>query len=92
MGFESRGEAVVAALDAAELKLVYRVLHSRLADHPELMDTEFLMGLQEYLQSQAKADGVDISDHGAWDVWLGNAGGASCETRMHGRRTIDPNR
>jgi hypothetical protein len=49
------------------------------------------MGLQDYLQGQAKADGVDISDHGAWDVWLGNASAAACAARVSQRKIIEPN-
>ena len=88
MSFEERADAVVAALDAEELKLVYRVLHQHLGDHPELMDTDFLIELQTYLQRQAKAAGVDISDHSAWDRWIGNVG-VSCDIRNSRRRIID---
>ena len=89
MSFEERADAVVAALDAEELKLVYRVLHQHLGDHPELMDTDFLIELQTYLQRQAKATGVDISDHSAWDRWIGNEGATSCDIRNARRRVID---
>jgi len=89
MSFELRGEAVLAAHSLDELKLVYRVLHRHLADTPELMDTHFLIELQRFLHARAKDDGVDISDHGAWDAWLGNEGAPSCETRMAGRRVIE---
>lgn len=90
MSFEERGDAVVAALDAEELKLIYRVLHQHLAEHPELMDTDFLIELQNYLQRQAKAAGVDISDHGAWDRWIGNENATPCDVRLKRRRRIEP--
>ena len=90
MSFEERGDAVVAALDAGELKLVYRILHQHLGEHPELMDTDFLIELQNYLQRQAKAEGVDISDHGAWDRWIGNENATPCDTRLGRRHQIDP--
>ncbi len=88
MSFEERADAVVAALDAEELKLVYRVLHQHLGDHPELMDTDFLIELQNYLQRQAKAAGVDISDHSAWDRWIGHENATSCDIRNRNRRVI----
>lgn len=71
----------------AEQKLVYRVLHAALMDHPELMDSEFLHDLQRSLQQQAQGEGVDVADHGAWDAWLGNTP-VACEVRVAGRKTI----
>ena len=56
-----------------ELKLVYRILHARLLEHLELLDSEFFADLQTYLQFTAQEEGVDVSDHGAWDAWLGGA-------------------
>jgi hypothetical protein len=88
MSFEERGDAVIAALDHDELKLVYRVLHAHLADHPELMDTDFLIELQTYLQRCAKAEKVDVGDHGAWDRWIGNEDAPPCEERLKKRRTL----
>jgi hypothetical protein len=90
MSFEERADAVVAALDGEELKLVYRVLHRHLAEHTDLLDTHFLIELQKYLQRRAKADGVDIADHSAWDRWLGNDDAPPCDRRVRNRRTIDP--
>jgi hypothetical protein len=72
----------------AEQKLVYRVLHQHLIEHSELMDTAFLLDLQRGLQRQAQAEGVDVSDHGAWDEWLGNTP-VPCDVRMQHRRVID---
>ena len=71
----------------SERKLVYRVLHESLARHPELMDLLFLDHLQADLQKRAAADGVDVSDHGAWDAWLGNRP-VSCAVRVAGRTVI----
>jgi hypothetical protein len=71
----------------SERKLVYRVLHKQLTESPELMDSSFLEDLQRGLQSAARAEGVDIADHGAWDAWLGNSA-TSCEVRMANRRVI----
>ncbi len=89
MSFEEKGEGVIAALDGEELKLIYRVLHQHLGEHPELMDTDFLIELQNHLQRRARADGVDISDHGAWDRWIGNGDAPSCDLRNSHRRTIE---
>ena len=86
MSFQLRGEAVVAALDRDELKLVYRVLHRHLGEHPELMDTHFLTELQRFLHAQAQKDGVDISHHGDWDRWVGNIDSPGCDIRNTSRR------
>lgn len=88
MSFEDRADAVVAALDFDELKLIYRVLHQHLTDHPDLMDTDFLIELQNFLQRRAIAAGVDIADHSKWDAWIGNSEAASCEVRAENRRII----
>jgi hypothetical protein len=53
-----------------ELKLIYRLLHSQLPQHPQLLDSELLQDLQTYLQQQAVQDGVDISHHAQWARWL----------------------
>jgi hypothetical protein len=71
-----------------EQKLIYRILHASLIEHPELMDSEFLHDLQRGLQKQAQAEGVDVADHGAWDAWLGNVP-VPCEVRVGNRRTIN---
>jgi len=89
MSFEDRADATVAALDFQELKLIYRVLHQHLAEHHDLMDTDFLIELQNYLQRRALAEKVDISDHGKWDEWIGHTNPASCDARVAGRRIID---
>lgn len=53
-----------------ELKLIYRILHSQLPQHPELLDSELLQVLQTYLQQQACEAGVDVSHHAQWARWL----------------------
>lgn len=78
MGFETRGEAVIAACSLEDLKLVYRVLHQNLRECPELMESDFLGDLQEFLHRTATLDGVDATDHGAWDAWLGKTGSLGC--------------
>lgn len=73
MSFQERGEAIIAAHSLDELKLVYRALHTQLREFPELMDTDFVIELQQFLQSKALADGVYVSHHAAWEAWLENA-------------------
>lgn len=63
-----------ASFDLAELRQLYRALHAHLLDHPELLDSSFLLGLQRFLQGRAKESGVDLADHGQWDAWLSGPG------------------
>ena len=70
MSFEKRGEAVIGAHSLDELRQVYLTLHRHLGQHPELMDTHFLIELQNFLHKEASADGVDIAVHGDWEAWL----------------------
>jgi len=72
-----------------ELKLVYRILHGQLMNYPKLMEGQLLEDLQSHLQKLAQADGVDLSEHAAWDAWLGNES-IGCDVRMAQRRVIDP--
>lgn len=74
MSFEQRGEAVVGAHSLDDLKMVYRILHRNLSHHPNLIESDFLIDLQDFLHRQARADGVDTSIHGDWDKWLANGG------------------
>lgn len=89
MSFEVRGESVLASMDLQDLKLVYRVLHAYLAEHPELMDTDFLIELQDFLHRRADEEGVDGTHHGAWDAWLGHEKATACEARLAQRRRIE---
>lgn len=59
----------------ADWKLVYRILHGQLSRQPDLLDSPFFEALQGYLQRIARQEGVDGTDHGAWDEWLGNQAG-----------------
>jgi len=76
-----------SAFDATDLKLIYRTLHGSLMDNIELMDSEFLNELQTWLRSVASSQGVDTSDHGQWDRWLGGKE-VSCGQRMAGRQNL----
>lgn len=68
----------LSAFATEDLKVVYRALHARLLDQPELLDSAFLQELQRWLQTLAEVDGVDVTDHAAWDAWLGGEG-RSCD-------------
>ena len=54
----------------SELKLIYSFLHAQISQQPELMDSEILHDLQILLQQLAKQDGVDVSTHSEWAIWL----------------------
>jgi hypothetical protein len=58
----------------AELKLIYQLLHARLPEKPDLMDSQLLQDLQRFLQQRAGEDGVDVSRHGEWAHWLADNG------------------
>ena len=62
------------ALD--DMKLVYRVLHTQLLVQMDLLDCDFFSDLQAHLQGLAKAEGVDVGDHGRWEAWLNRRSGA----------------
>ena len=64
------GYDMEALFEAKELKVIYRLLHKNLLQEPSLMDSEFLQNLQTYLQKKSRAEGVDVSNHSAWDAWL----------------------
>jgi len=57
----------------SEAKLIYTTLHENLKIHPELIDTNFMIQLQTYLQQEAKRENIDISDHSEWEKWLGKS-------------------
>ncbi len=53
-----------------DLKLIYKVLHSHLNEHLELMDSQLYVTLQDTLQQAARMEGVDVADRSAWEHWL----------------------
>jgi len=71
-----------------ELKLIYRVLHGSLMENVALLDAHFFTDLQTYLHRRAQAEGVDVGDHGAWDVWLGNEA-VGCAVRLEKRVSLN---
>lgn len=77
----------LAGFDASDLKLIYRTLHKTLMSNIELMDSPFFTELQGWLRTLAASEGVDTSDHGQWDAWLGGKV-VACEERMAGRTKL----
>jgi hypothetical protein len=69
-------------------KTVYRVLHRHLTEYPELMDNRLLEDLQRTLQKEATAEGIDVTDHAAWNRWLGNPA-VGCDVGVARRRLIE---
>ena len=61
---------ILSEYPISELKLIYRLLHTQIQSHMELMDSQLLQDLQTYLQQQAKGDGIDVSLHAQWSAWL----------------------
>lgn len=72
------------AFEAAvsEWKVVFRVLHANLAQELELMDAEVFAEMQRQLHQAALDDGVDVTDHEAWDAWLGLDDGLCQQRRV----------
>ena len=56
----------------SDLRLIYRVLHSKLMSESDLLDSQLFEDIQTHLQSLARSEGVDTSDHGQWEAWLGD--------------------
>lgn len=65
----------------SEWKTVFRILHANLARELELMDAEVFAEMQRQLHRAAEAQGVDVTDHDAWDAWLGVDDGLGGERR-----------
>ena len=80
--------SALAAYPLADLKLIYRTVHAQLTANTELLDSQLLADLQAYLQQQARAQGVSVTDHAQWDAWLGNPHTA-CAVRAAQRRTLE---
>ncbi len=61
---------VINEYPVSELKLIYQVLHSQIQDNFDLMDSNLLQDIQTTLQSRAANDGIDVSLHSEWSLWL----------------------
>lgn len=68
--FKERPEGILCMIALADLKLVYRSLHGHLRSESALLESEFLLGAQSFLQRKAQEEGVDVANHGEWDRWL----------------------
>ncbi len=53
-----------------ELKLIYLLLHTQIPQHTQLISSDLLQDLQDYLLQQAKTDGVDVTIPKQWNNWL----------------------
>ncbi len=53
-----------------ELKLIYHLLHTQMPQHTQLIGSDLLQDLQDYLLQQARDDGVDVAVHKQWNSWL----------------------
>jgi hypothetical protein len=53
-----------------ELKLIYHLLHTQIPQHTQLISSDLLQDLQDYLLQQAKNEGIDVAAHKEWDSWL----------------------
>jgi hypothetical protein len=91
MSEETTESHPLAKYDAEELKLVYLTLHRQLSENVDLMDSKLLADLQQYLHALAAASGVDVTDHGALDTWLGKKP-VACENRERRSEALPPSR
>ena len=89
MTFTRQGDSYSFEASIEDMKLVYRVLHRHIGEHPELMDSGCMDELQAALQQKAQEEGVDVGHHGAWDLWLGNDAATPCEERVKRRKILD---
>lgn len=58
------------AYSISELKLIYHLLHTQIPQHTQLISSDLLQDLRDYLLQQAKNEGVDVAIHKEWDSWL----------------------
>lgn len=83
-------QSVDLTLSLSQLKNVYlalfRQLHAGGAAAFDAMDEDdMLLTLQTYLQKRATEAGVDVTNHSAWDAFLGVTDAPSCEVRFSKR-------
>lgn len=87
---EIPGQPVELGVSVAQLKKIYlalfRQLHdSSFHDFDELDEDDMLLTIQTYLQRKAREQGVDCTDHAAWEAYLGVKDAPSCEQRFSNR-------
>lgn len=88
MTYSLQGDSVQIQANIEDVKLVYRTLHKHLSENLDLMDCDLFDALQGVLQKKAQSDGVDIGNHSAWDLWLGNVDTVPCEERVRKRKNL----
>ena len=68
--FEDESDSSFIYWPIDELKLAYSVLQKNILNYPPLMDSVYLERLQTFLQQEAKATGIDPTNHAEWAAWL----------------------
>ena len=53
-----------------ELKYIYQLLACNWLQQQNLLESQLLEDLQQHLLTQARQEGIDISNHLAWHRWL----------------------
>jgi hypothetical protein len=90
---ETEDGRIAAMWDLAQLKSLYRALFARLRAEPggDVDESDCLLELQMFLQRRAQEDGIDVTDHSAWEAWLGNQAPVPCAQRyaQAGRKKTD---
>ncbi len=80
------GGRVDLSLSLEQAKRVYTALFCRLqtggcTSFSELDQDDLLLALQTFLQREAAAQGIDATDHGEWERFLGITHPVSCPRR-----------
>ena len=91
---EVPGQSIELGVSLSQLKKIYlalfRQLHDRnFHDFDELDEDDMLLTLQTFLQRRARDEGVDCTNHAAWEAWLGVTDAPSCEQRFANRSRSD---
>ncbi len=73
-------------VDLNQLKRIYTALFCRLqtggcTSFEDLDQDDMLLQIQEHLQQQAARQGIDCTDHAAWEAFLGISHPPNCPRR-----------
>lgn len=87
---ERSPEIVELQTSLSQLKKIYLALFQQLhagggLNIDDVDEDDMLLTLQTYLQKRAAAEGVDCTNHAAWEAFLGVVNAPSCEARFAGR-------
>lgn len=93
---ERQGGEAALSLSLDQVKRIYTALFCKLqtggcGSFDDLENDDMLLTLQKYLQKQAASEGVDCTDHAAWERFLGIRHPQSCP-RKSSRRPDDARR